>query len=128
MRVRGGSEGLPGVGPAPGVMGKGLRPASLPCCPRLHPINTASQAPPPTPAPSVTQGAVLSCPRHSDWPRELGMHLSGLVHLGVVNEMSCQTDWGVGVEVGGRQSERMNCSCGNSGCSRSSPRGPAELG
>ena len=100
---------LPAVGPAPSVMGKGLRPASLSCCPRLHPINTASQAPP-TPVPSVTQGAVLSRPRPSDWPREPGMHLSGSVHFGVVNEMSCQTDWGVGVEVGGRQSERMNCS------------------
>ena len=36
------------------------------------------------------------------------MHLSGSVHFGVVNEMSCQTD---GLGVGGRrQSERMNCS------------------
>ena len=93
----------------PRCYGEGPQTASLPCCPRLHPTDTASQ---PRPH-SVAQGAVLSRPRHPDWPREPGMRLSGSVHFGVVNEMSCQTDGAVRSGGGRRQSERMNCSLRN---------------
>lgn len=64
------------------------------------PINTGTQVPP-----SMAQGAALGHTRHQLGHVSRERHLSGLVHFGVVNEMSCQTNGG-----GGSQSERMNCS------------------
>lgn len=89
----------------PQCYGEGPQTCLSPPLPQTAPHKHSQPAPRPR---GVAQGAVLSCPRHPDWPCEPGKHLSGSVHFGVVNEMSCQTD-GLGVGVG-RQSERMNCS------------------
>ena len=65
------------------------------------PINTGTPVPPAWPRgrlPATPDTRPL-CHVSKEWD------LSGLVHLGAVNEMSCQTNGG-----GGGQRERMNCS------------------
>ena len=74
--------------------------ASFLPCPRLHPINTATQVPPAGP-----RGQLSTSPDTPARPHEQGMRLSWSAHFGVINEMSCQMAGG-----GGSQSERMNCS------------------